>query len=59
MIYYGKQSINQDDIEAVVGVLESNFLTQGPRLSSLRGVWRTIAAQSIQGLLIMELRPCI
>ena len=27
MIYYGKQNINQDDIDAVVDVLKSDFLT--------------------------------
>ena len=31
MISYGKQNINQDDIDAVVGVLKSDFLTQGPQ----------------------------
>jgi UDP-4-amino-4,6-dideoxy-N-acetyl-beta-L-altrosamine transaminase len=31
MIPYGKQSINQDDIDAVADVLKSDFLTQGPR----------------------------
>lgn len=30
MIPYGRQDINQDDIDAVVDVLESDFLTQGP-----------------------------
>lgn len=30
MIYYGKQSINEDDIQEVVEVLRSDFLTQGP-----------------------------
>jgi UDP-4-amino-4,6-dideoxy-N-acetyl-beta-L-altrosamine transaminase len=30
MIPYGKQSINQQDIDAVVDVLKSDFLTQGP-----------------------------
>ncbi len=30
MIPYGKQSILEDDIEAVVDVLRSDFLTQGP-----------------------------
>jgi UDP-4-amino-4,6-dideoxy-N-acetyl-beta-L-altrosamine transaminase len=29
MIYYGKQSLNKDDVEAVLSVLQSNFLTQG------------------------------
>jgi len=30
MIPYGKQSISKDDIDAVVSVLESDFLTTGP-----------------------------
>ena len=30
MIPYGRQSINQDDIDSVVQVLRSDFLTQGP-----------------------------
>ena len=32
MIYYGKQNINQDDIDAVIDVLKSDFLTQGPKV---------------------------
>ena len=30
MIPYGKQDINQDDIDAVLAVLKSDYLTQGP-----------------------------
>lgn len=30
MIPYGRQDITQDDIDAVVGVLQSDYLTQGP-----------------------------
>lgn len=30
LIPYGRQSISQEDIDAVVGVLRSDFLTQGP-----------------------------
>ena len=33
MIPYGKQNINQADIDAVVNVLQSDFLTQGPVVS--------------------------
>ncbi len=33
MIHYGKQSINQDDINAVIDVLKSDFLTQGPKVA--------------------------
>jgi UDP-4-amino-4,6-dideoxy-N-acetyl-beta-L-altrosamine transaminase len=32
MIPYGKQDINQADIDAVVNVLKSDFLTQGPKV---------------------------
>lgn len=32
MIPYGRQDINQDDIENVVDVLKSDFLTQGPQV---------------------------
>ena len=32
MIYYGKQSVNQNDIQAVEEVLRSEFLTQGPMI---------------------------
>lgn len=32
MIYYGKQNINQEDINTVVSVLQSDFLTQGPMI---------------------------
>ena len=32
MIPYGKQDINKADIDAVIGVLNSDFLTQGPQV---------------------------
>lgn len=32
MIFYGKQSVDQNDIDAVVEVLKSDFLTQGPAI---------------------------
>lgn len=32
MIPYGKQDINQNDIDAVIEVLKSDFLTQGPQV---------------------------
>lgn len=32
MIYYGKQDINEADIQAVAAVLRSDFLTQGPAI---------------------------
>ena len=41
MIYYGRQDINQDDIEAVCAVLTSDFLTQGPAIERLE---KTVAS---------------
>ena len=32
MIPYGRQNINQEDIDAVLDVLKSDFLTQGPKV---------------------------
>jgi perosamine synthetase len=33
MISYGRQNISQEDIDAVVSVLRSDYLTQGPKVS--------------------------
>ncbi len=53
MINYGRQEINQDDIDAVISVLESDFLTQGhmvPKfqeaLSAFTGAKYSIVANS-------------
>ena len=32
MIYYGKQDVNESDMQAVEDVLRSDFLTQGPAI---------------------------
>ena len=37
MISYGKQSIDQTDIDAVVQVLKSDWLTQGPAVEAFEG----------------------
>ncbi|MDP7477556.1 MAG: DegT/DnrJ/EryC1/StrS family aminotransferase, partial [Candidatus Peribacteraceae bacterium] len=34
MLPYGKQTIEQDDIEAVTNALQSDFLTTGPEISA-------------------------
>lgn len=53
MIPYGKQEINQHDIDAVVEVLHSDFLTQGPKVPAFEqaianycGVSHAIAVNS-------------
>jgi dTDP-4-amino-4,6-dideoxygalactose transaminase len=33
MIPYGRQNVNQDDINSVIDFLKSDFLTQGPQVS--------------------------
>ena len=37
MIPYGKQNINQADIDSVIDVLKSDFLTQGPQVPLFEG----------------------
>lgn len=37
MIPYGRQNITQADIDAVIGVLKSDFLTQGPVVPAFEG----------------------
>ena len=38
MIYYGRQDVNEADIQAVVAVLRSDFLTQGPAIERFERV---------------------
>lgn len=40
-IPYGRQAIDQDDIDAVIEVLKSDFLTQGPRLKEFENAFAT------------------
>lgn len=53
MIPYGRQDITQEDIEAVVSILRSDFLTQGPKVPEFEsaiarycGVAHAVAANS-------------
>ncbi|WP_427979746.1 UDP-4-amino-4,6-dideoxy-N-acetyl-beta-L-altrosamine transaminase [Agarivorans sp.] len=46
MIPYGKQQISQQDIEAVIATLESDFLTQGPQVPAFeRAIAEALGAQ--------------
>lgn len=47
MIPYGRQDIRQPDIDAVVAVLQSDFLTQGRKYRLLNRRWRPIAAPNM------------
>ena len=42
MLPYGKQTIEKDDIEAVVAALDSGWLTTGPRVSEFESEFATI-----------------
>ena len=45
-IPYGKQNINQADVDAVVDVLKSDFLTQGPQVPAFeKSVAQLVGAQ--------------
>ena len=69
MIGYGKQSISEDDIESVVRVLKSDFLTQGPvvkefecqlakKVSSKYAIATNSATSALHGAcLAMGLKP--
>ena len=46
MIPYGKQEINQADIDAVVDVLKSDFLTQGPQVPAFERALMGVADAS-------------
>lgn len=46
MIPYGKQEINQADIDAVVDVLKSDFLTQGPQVPAFERALMRVADAS-------------
>ena len=58
MIPYGRQSISEDDIQAVVDVLRSDWLTQGPAVprfeqavANYTGASHAVAANSATGAL--------
>ena len=46
MIPYGRQSILQNDIDAVIEVLQSDFLTRGPKVPEFeKGVSEKVGAK--------------
>lgn len=65
MIPYGKQDISEDDIDAVVSALKSDFLTQGPvvekferRVADYCGVKYAIAVSSCTAALHLSYMAC-
>ncbi|NPB69328.1 UDP-4-amino-4,6-dideoxy-N-acetyl-beta-L-altrosamine transaminase, partial [Shigella sonnei] len=41
IIPYGRQEITQDDIQAVIETLQSDFLTQGPQIAAFEIAFAT------------------
>ena len=58
LIPYGRQYIDASDIEAVIDVLRSDWLTQGPRSSASSTRWLAIADQPMQSPCLMAQPPC-
>ncbi len=56
IIPYGKQDIDQDDINAVVDVLKSDFLTQGPKVKEFEEKFAEYVGAKYAELLPMALR---
>ena len=48
MIPYGKQDINQADIDSVLDVLQSDFLTQGPQVPLFEKKLQIIVALNLE-----------
>ena len=57
MINYGKQFIDQSDIKAIIKVLKSSFLTQGPEITKFEKKLKFFLEQKIVVLFQMVLRP--
>ena len=47
MINYGKHFIDKDDIKSVIGVLKSNFLTQGPKIQEFEDALKKNLGQNM------------
>jgi perosamine synthetase len=46
LLPYGRQSVDKDDIAAVVQVLQSDWLTTGPKVAALEAAWATRVSAS-------------
>ena len=46
-IPYGRQEINNQDIESVVEVLKSDFITQGKKFHYLKSLYLNTAEQNL------------
>ena len=58
-IPYGKQNIKDDDIRAVIDVLRSDFLTQGPQISHFENAFSKYVNSSFLLPYLMVQQPYI
>jgi dTDP-4-amino-4,6-dideoxygalactose transaminase len=58
-IPYGRQHITEEDIQAVVETLKSDYLTQGPKIKEFEKAFANILDVNMQLRLPMVLLPCI
>lgn len=47
-ISYGRQHITEEDIQAVVDTLKSDYLTQGPKIPEFEQAFAATSGQSTQ-----------
>lgn len=58
MIPYGRQDISEADIQAVVNVLRSDFLTQGPAVPSFeKGIADYCGVEQVRDLIRTHIDP--
>ena len=48
MIPYGRQTIEEDDIQAVVDVLRSDYLTTGPKIAEFEKMLQIMLVQNMR-----------
>ena len=58
-IFYGRQYIDQEDVEAVTKVLTADVITSGPQVSDLEKHCVRSHMQNMQWQYATERQPCI
>lgn len=58
-IFYGRQYIDQEDVEAVTKVLTADVITSGPQVSDLEKHLCEITHANMQWQYATERQPCI
>ena len=59
LLPYGRQSVDEADIQAVVDVLRSDWLTTGPKVEEFEEVFAARVGPSTQSASVPALRLCM